>query len=156
MVQYLTKINGSNKMVMLSGELCRMGSFFTRNYVKTVLCIVRHPLHAMVSYLVNRHNEKVTKFKNGFNSNECVEYYAKIWNDVIGDHLNANSTVIRYEFAKEDTVLLTKDDIQLKHILANYWKSNTRNFGVLKPQFEELLKQLVKVNYDKLYETWDV
>lgn len=156
MVKYLIKINSSNKMVMITSELCRMGPFFTCNPIENVICVVRHPLHAMVSYLTHQHREKVKRFKEGFNSVECVEYYAKIWNEIVSDHINANSKIIRYEFVKEDASFLTKEDEKLKNLFVNRWRSDTRNFGVLNTHLEELLKQLVKINYDKLYERWDV
>lgn len=156
MVQYLTKINSDNKIVVITSELCRMGPFFTRNSIENVICVVRHPLHAMVSYLTHQHREKVKRFKEGFNSIECVEYYAKIWNEIISDHINANSKIIRYEFAREDASFLTEEDAKLKDLFINKWRSDTRNFGVLNTQLEELLKQLVKINYDKLYEGWGI
>lgn len=36
------------------------------------------------------------------------------------------------------------------------WKSSKRNYGVLKPDNEAYLKSLVKDNYFRLYEKWQI
>jgi len=152
MVSYLNAAYDKNLSVLLSGRISRVGKFFTNNDVKNVVCLVRHPLHAMVSLLVHRHPEKLEWFGGNINSEECVLYYSKLWNDTVSDHILANNKIIRYEFARKDS-LNTSNKVRS---IFNEWKQKRRNLGVLKEEFEEMLESKVKENYYKLYSKWDI
>jgi len=152
MLDYLRQINKYNIPTILNGNISRIGPFFTNNKIDNVICLVRHPLHAMTSLLVHRHPEKVKRFPKGLNSKECIHYYADMWNSIIGDHLK-NNIIIRYEFAKDDANILTND--KLKNIFKT-WKSTTRNYNIINSYYEEMLYELVKNVYIKIYKEWKI
>jgi hypothetical protein len=156
MIYYLNSVNKSNNVVIFTSEICRMGPFFTNNNIENVIYIVRHPVHAMISFLAHQHKEKMVHFKNGLNSIEYVKYYAKLWNDLTSDHLNGGSKIVRYEFAKRDVDFLGKGDIILKNMFTTSWKSDIRNYNVLDSQLEAILKDMVRANYERLYDRWEV
>ena len=153
MVRYLEDMNNKNIRVLVGGRISRLGPFFSVNPIENVICFVRHPLHAMVSFLVHRHPEKTNRFEGGLNSESCVEYYASIWNATVCDHIEAGSIMIRYEFAPKDAINLK--DNKIKQMFSG-WHINKRNPSILQPEFESLLKELVKDNYTQLYNKWEI
>lgn len=153
MVNYLKRVNNSKtEKTMLTGSISQIGPFFTRNKIEGVLAVVRHPLHAMVSYLLHQHPRSGKRF-GGVNSKACADFYAKYWNTRITDLFGANIRIIRYEYAREDSEGLGDEILEA---IFKDWKSSKRNYGVLKPDNEAYLKSLVKDNYFRLYEKWQI
>jgi hypothetical protein len=153
MVSYLKLMSKLGKYVIVNGRISRIGPIFSKHEIKNVICLIRHPLHAMVSLLVHRHPEKVKRFSGGFNSDDCVKYYADLWNKTISDQIGAGNKIIRYEYANKDLEKLNNEKLK---ILFKGWKSNKRNFNKLKPEFDAMLKDLVKDYYYQLYDKWTI
>lgn len=150
-VEYLTRVNELGAHTIINGRISRIGPLFSNNPIDNVVCVVRHPLHAMVSLLVHRHPEKAKRFSGGFSSEEAVYYYAKLWNDTVKDQLNSDAKFIRFEYAVKDSEVLHNP---LWKNLFKLWNTDIRNFGVLDGKLEALLKTLVSDAYNELYDVW--
>jgi hypothetical protein len=155
MKEYLGNLINSDQRTMLCGRICRLGKpFFARHKFDNSAFLIRHPLHAMASYLKHRHPEKVTtRFDGDINSEKCIRYYAKLWNDTVSDCLGGGLQSIRYEFATLDVNKI--DDDEIKTAFKNWW-INKRNKGIISNDAENLLRKLVEENYTRLYEEWDI
>lgn len=153
MVNYLKAINKSEtERTTLTGTISRIGPFFKRNKIEGVLAVVRHPLHAMVSYLLHQHPE-FGEIYGGINNKSCVDFYASNWNLLTTDLLDGGVPIIRYEYAKEDSRGLGDKELEL---IFKDWISSKRNYGILKPDIEAYLKSLVANNYFRIYEKWKI
>lgn len=153
MVNYLKAINNSEtERTTLTGSISRINPFFSKHKFEGILAVVRHPLHAMVSYCLHQHPERGEMF-GGINSKLCVDFYAKNWNILTTDLMAGGIKIIRYEYAEEDSKGLGDEELEL--IFKN-WKSYKRNYGILKPDIEAYLKRLVENNYFRIYEKWKI
>lgn len=152
-VDYLDEINSSEtKSTVLAGSLSYMGPFFKSNNIKNVLCLIRHPMHIMISLLVMRHPKHTEQF-GGINAEECVKAYALRWNLIAKDAIEGNIKIVRHEYVEEDTESIENDGV--KKILRGLYSSE-RHHGILEPKYEEQLEALVADNYYKVYDRWDI
>lgn len=156
MVRYLRKAVSSKDNVLLGGAISRVGPFFLRNKDRwpkeTVVCFIRHPLQSMASFLLHRHPEKIDRYGR-FSSSSCLIQYAMLWKKIVNDAIRGGLTIVRFEYAKEDSLKL-KDE-RLKAVFAD-WIEGKRNYEMLTKDQENYFKKLVSNIYFQIYERWDV
>ncbi|RLC88830.1 MAG: hypothetical protein DRJ03_00910 [Chloroflexi bacterium] len=133
---------------LLCGRCSHKQKFLTINGIESV-GIVRHPLHAMVSFLSHQHPEHAVRF-GGFNTRTAVDWYAYSWNNIVEDMLESKCTIFHYEFMPDEI-----KEPDLKRRLAN-WDGSKRNHNELSYTLEQMLHYRVKENFDKLYDAWDI
>jgi hypothetical protein len=151
MIDYIDFVERNNIDILLQGFLSRVsGDSLCEKLNYNHICLVRHPLHTYVSLLCHRHPNMALKFENGIEDIGCIQYFADMWNSVVKDH----SYFIRYEYAYEDSMNLQLSDRYLKVINGLY--SSKRNNGVLSIDGENVLKELVKDNFERLYDKWEI
>jgi hypothetical protein len=93
-------IQASRRPVLLSGRCSIRQAFLTRYGIKAV-AIVRHPLHAYVSFMSHQHPNHAEEF-GGFNTIGAVRQWLRWWRPVVLDIIIANATIIRFEHAAKD------------------------------------------------------
>jgi hypothetical protein len=151
MVSYLNCICKAGEIVLIT-RLSRHGPFFCRNKISGVVCLVRHPLHAYVSFVGHQHPEAAQEFGE-LDSNRRIEWYAKQWNLLVSDYINSRNKIIRFESMHNDLAGLS--DTSLPKLLKN-WRPEIRNNGVLTKAKENFLKDLVAETFYKVYQDWDI
>jgi len=153
MVQYLERINSNEaKNAVLAGSMSLMGPFFRANKIENVFCLMRHPLHMMISLLVVRHKRHAVRY-GGINSEACVEDYASLWNAIAKDAIEGEVKIIRHEYATEDAKIIK--DAKIRQVFDGLHPGE-RFHGFLKPEFEQQLRELTADNYFKMYEKWEI
>ena len=154
MIDYLERINADKtNNVVLAGSLSLMGPFFRANKIEGVYCLVRHPVHIMVALLTIRHKRHAMRYGGGINSEACVDDYASLWNAIAVDAIEGKVKIIRHEYASQDARGI--EDAKIRKVFEGL-HSNERFPGVLKPEFEQQLKELTADNYFKLYDKWEI
>lgn len=144
-------IESSNIWVLLSGWCSLRNRFLTRNKIRAY-CLVRHPLHAYVSYFGHQHPNHCRSF-GGFNSDGAVEKWSRQWNAIINDFLSSGNKILRYEFFYKDLPY----NAAIKKDFRNFdFDTEKRNHGELHPKLEFKLKMLVNDNFYKMYDSWDI
>lgn len=136
------------KHTMLSGRCSQLSNFLTENKVPAI-CIVRHPLHAFVSFLGHRHPEHAQKF-GGINTLQAVHFYAGIWNAMLDDFIKSKNRIYRFEYMP-DEILESWLQEKLKG-----WNNQLRHYNAIDKNLEEELELLTSNNYYSLYEDWEI
>jgi len=153
MVDYLERINADGtKNTVLAGSLSLMGLFFRKNKIENVFCLIRHPVHIMVVLLTIRHKRHAIRY-GGINTKACVEDYASLWNSIAKDAIEGGVGILRHEYITQD--MKDIEDAKAKEVLGGLYL-NERFHGVLKPEFEQQLKELTADNYFKIYDKWEI
>ena len=129
-----------------------MGPFFRAKKIENVYCLIRHPVNTMVALLVVRHKRHAARY-GGINSEACVEDFASLWNAIAVDAIEGEAKIIRHEYATEDAKAIK--DAKIRRIFDGL-HPHERFPGVLKPEFEQRLKELTADNYFKMYEKWEI
>lgn len=132
------------KWVLLSGSCSTHQPFLTRNKLKAI-CLVRHPLHAYVSFFKHQHPNHAAHW-GGFDTPAAVFYWAQLWNNIVKDFMSSGNRISRYEFWPEDsgdTLLIAK--------FVGRWTKDKRNWGELPKDLEDGLRELVWDNFVKIY-----
>lgn len=135
--------------VVLSGNYVQVGHSI-RDHEGRFVFVVRHPLHAMVSWYKHRHPEMLHGHK--LNSVKVVEQYAEYWNRV-AMWANEVGRVIRYEYAAEDANMICQPQVRA---IFDKWTQAKRNYGTLSHDSEARLEELTHGQYTKLYQRWEV
>jgi len=144
-------IESCSHWVLLSGWCSMRKMFLTRNKIRAY-CIVRHPLHAYVSYFGHRHPNHCRAL-GGFNTIGAVEKWCSQWNPIVKDFLASGNKIIRYEFFYKDLPY----NAAIKKDFRNFdFKTEKRNYGELDHRLENRLKKLVSDNFYKIYDSWRV
>lgn len=153
MIDYLERINtNGTKNTILAGSLSLMGPFFSKNKIENVFCLIRHPIHIMVALLTIRHKHHAMCY-GGINTKACVEDYASLWNLIAEDAIGGDIKIIRHEYATQDAGIIR--DTTIRKVFEGLY-SGERFHGVLKPEFEQQLKELTADNYFKIYNKWEI
>jgi hypothetical protein len=150
-VLYLKHISESGKIVLIA-RLSRVGPFFTRNKINNVICVVRHPLHAYVSFVGHKHPEAGQEFGT-LDSERRIEWYARQWNLLVADYINSGNKIIRFEFMRDDLTSLPHPGLSK---LLKHWRGGIRNHSVLSKEKETFLQNSVAENFYKIYPDWDI
>lgn len=153
MINYLEHINADGtKNTVLAGSLSLMGPFFRKNKIENAFCLIRHPVHIMVALLTIRHAKHAKRY-GGINTKACVEDYASLWNSIAKDAIEGSVGILRHEYIIQDMKGI--EDVKIKEVLGGLY-SKERFHGILKPEYEEQLKELVSDNYFKIYDRWNI
>lgn len=147
---YLRHIRHRSKLAVIFSRPSTM-LFFSRNGIKRVNFIIRHPLHSYVSYTKRVRHYEVVAGLGGPDTEAGVEFWAREWNNTVQDALDSGNKIIRFEFTHSDT----RDDAELRRIFTS-WDTTKRNHGVLSSAREKQLMDLVHDNYSRLYDRWNV
>lgn len=131
-------------------------NFFNKNNISDVTYLVRHPLHAYVSFAKPERHKAQIEALGGIESTRAIEYWADRWNRHLEDYLKCkdkglNPILIRFEYAKRDSQIATYHEQ-----VFNDFATSKRNSKALSDRGEGLLKSLVSNNYFKIYEKWDL
>lgn len=148
---YLQYVDETNAIVLLS-RMSRLGHFFTRNGISDAICMVRHPLHAYISFIGHRH-PKASDHLGGIESEDRIRWYAEQWNLMTTDYLDSGSDIIRFEYMQNDVKDIKNPDLPY---LLKSWRTDKRNHGILEPEKVDLLKGLVSDTYFRVYDDWDI
>lgn len=134
--------------VLLSGRCSMQLPFLTRNRLEAV-CIVRHPIQAYCSFMGNRHPIYAKKF-GGYKSEGAIRWWAKMWNNVVGDFIRSGNNIYRFEHMPEDLIGYP----ELQYCLRD-WKKTHKNPGLQNKKLESLMRSLVEDKYKMIYgDTW--
>ncbi|HKP74208.1 MAG TPA: hypothetical protein VJT67_01640 [Longimicrobiaceae bacterium] len=129
---------------------------FSAAGIPDVVFLLRHPVHAYVSWAKpERHGSLLEQF-GGVNSEPGVTWYARRWKLAAREYLRLRAAripcaLVRYEHAERDARSLP----ELRAIFAGF-DGGRRNPGVLRPELEELMFESVRIVYSELYPSWAV
>jgi hypothetical protein len=151
LVSYLHFISERNQITTL-GRASRLGPFLTKNSIRNAVCLIRHPLHAYVSFVGHQHPEAGQSF-GSFASENRIKWYAEQWNCMAFDYLSSGNKILRYEYMHDDVKEITNPN--LPNLLKS-WTVGKRNYGVLDQEKEDLLKELTSENFYKIYSDWHI
>ena len=144
--QNLLDIIDADTNVVLCGSCSSIYPFLTRNKLRA-LCIVRHPLHAYVSFLKNRHPNHARQF-GGFNTEEAVSWWAGMWNSIVQDMLDSGSNIYQYE--------KLPSDIKRSLRIDKGWDGSYRNHRQLQGYMETKLKLATEDRFYQIYNEWSM
>ncbi len=151
MMSYLGYLEEVDALVLLS-RMSRLGKFFTRNGLTAPICLVRHPLHAYVSFIGHRHPKAGEQF-GGLEADATIRWYADQWNSMTSDYLESGCRIVRFEYMQDDVKGLSNPDLPA---LLKHWRTDVRNNNVLPHDKEGLMKELVSDTYSRIYKAWDI
>lgn len=124
--------------------------------IRDVVFLVRHPLHAYVSWAKpERHGGFLTPW-GGVNSLEAVTWYAQRWTSTVNEYLRLSEQglaprLIRFEYAPADAGRTSGLGWLFKG-----FDCTRRNYGVVTIGLEEDMKHIVSASYEEIYGTWFV
>jgi hypothetical protein len=134
---------------MLCGRCSQTSKFLTDNQIEAT-CIVRHPLHAFVSFFSQRHPEHVAHL-GGFNTESAVRWYASMWNAMLADFIESGNVIYRFEYMPDEIL-----EDWLKTAL-RHWNNTLRNYDKIEEtHLEDLLEAIVEKNFYALYDDWKI
>lgn len=149
LVEAIKVINRKRKFKMfLSGWCSIKKKFLTLNKINAV-CIVRHPLHAYISFFKNQHPNHSRPY-GGFNTAGAVDYWFSMWEPIIEDIMSSGNPIVRYEYFLEDF-----PECKFKDKLKKF-DSSKRNYGHLSKGLEDRLHKYVENWYFQLYDKWNI
>lgn len=151
-VQYMRAMN----IAVLFGRVGLAG-FFSRNKIREVTFVIRHPLHAYVSLLIHRHPE-IGRGHGGVESADAVSWYAGMWNALIDEYAacrseKLNPHLVRFESAHADVAAM--NDSFMKRLFRGF-DVTKRNHGELSSVRVAQLKSLVSDRYNLVYHGWEI
>jgi hypothetical protein len=138
--------NEPKHWTVFAGLCSSVEPFFTKNGLMPI-CIARIPVDGYVSLLSHQHPKVAIPF-GGHQTEECVRWYAQLWNTMIGDILASGCNVIRSENLYTDC----KHQVLLRDIKGRWFTKRKNNEHELEPQWRELLMELVGENYERYCE----
>jgi len=135
--------------ILFSGW-CSMKSMFLTDNDIAAFCLVRHPLHAYVSYFGHQHPNHCRTL-GGFNTAAAVRKWTGQWNSIISDFLASPGKIVRYEY-------FYKDLRYYKYIRDRLYRFDTtkRNYRELKKPLVKELKEQVSDNFFQIYKEWKI
>jgi len=146
----LDLIEHGDRPLVLSGNCSDKERFLSAHDIKA-LCLIRHPLNAYVSFLSRQHPEHAERF-GGFQSTDCVRWYAERWNNIVTDFYECErKRVVRFEHAKEDV----KGDEYLERVFGR-WEPGRGHGHLLGAAPATLLKSLTFDVFSLFYDNWYV
>lgn len=156
MLDYIDHINrkGIDAILTLSSYY----NFFSRNGIRDVVFLVRHPLHQYGSWFKMKRHGAHLKPMGGKNSRRSIKYFTTVWNSFVGEYLNLkrlnlSPVLIRYELADSD--VKTANNPYIAERFAG-WKTDRRNPDFIKPPLQELMKSQVEKAYTEIYPKWEI
>lgn len=152
MKNYIDAIKEDVKRTAIFNSMPKF-NFFVEYNICDLVCLVRHPMHAYLSFTKKDRHFNLVKNTGGVNSKKSIDYYTGAWNNNVSQHLgliDRGSVCLRYEFFKED---LLKTSLP-KEIFKG-WNSSNRNSG-LTLDSEKYLRSKVEDNYFKIYDRWEL
>lgn len=144
--------NDKNRTVLFN--TCAKFDFFSDNEIEGLVCLIRHPLHAYLSYTKKERHYNLVKEFGGPDTFGGVEYFARSWISNVSEVLKLkeyDSRVLRYEFLKEDAAGIPEIDG-----LFNEWRGNKKNKNTLSEAVTNRFKEVVLEYYFKIYDEWDL
>jgi hypothetical protein len=144
-LNYIEHLKQSNRKVLFN-SLYKF-AFFRNNAIKGVTALIRHPLHAYLSYAKKKRHQNLINHYGGVNSEEAINFYAHAWNRIVDE----SSIVLRFEYFYEDI-----SKIEMEKNVFKKWDSTKRNENILTKKSTKILFDKVKNNYLKHYDTWEV
>jgi hypothetical protein len=131
-------------------------NFFSNNNIRNVTYLIRHPLHAYVSFSKKGRHRSEINMLGGMENARAIEFWADRWNRQIEDYLKSvakklDPILIRYEHVAQDRQASVYHQRVFK-----YFDGSRRNYGILSDEKVEYLKSLVSDNYFEIYQEWDV
>jgi hypothetical protein len=128
---------------------------FSKLSIGNVVFVVRHPLHALVSWSKPERHGDLAERLGGAGAEENIRQFARRWNAVAdeAEHLGKAGLlggIVRYEYALTDA-----EPLGLVWVFRDL-DSSRRNWDALDPAAENLLRELVWARYTALYSGWRV
>lgn len=154
-VKYLQELMRDNERTVIFNSIHKT-RFFSRNKISNVCCLIRHPLHAYISFSKGKRHANITNQYGGMHRKESMAFYANAWNRVVEEYvelLDFNSIIIRYEHFKKDVCKM--GDLKGVNELMKKWKTS-KNKNILSKEELDFFKSKVYDNYKKIYDKWDI
>ncbi len=153
--RYIAYLQKSNNRTVVFNVAAERG-LFSKYEIPNVVFLIRHPMHAYVSWgKPERHKKYVDSF-GGLNSPGAVNFYGNRWKTFMEECLRLKKMgilggLIHFEYAH-------KDIKKLRHLewVFKDFDSNKRNFGLLDPRYEKMLESIVQKAYFQIYDSWDL
>lgn len=132
-------------------------AFFSEHDIESVVFLVRHPLHAYVSWTKPERHLNVVEQLGGRDSTAAISLFARMWTGVVEEYLrlsarSLNPVLIRYETAEAD---VARQAPELSSVFRG-WDSSRRNAGVLPSSKEAFLEGHVREAFFTIYQEWDL
>jgi len=153
--KYISYLRESDKRTAVFNTCAELGLFSSLD-IENVVFIVRHPLHAYVSWAKPERHGDIINFLGGINSKKAIIFWSNRWIKFTDEilklqHKGILGGVIRFEYAQADV----NNFNELSWIFESF-DTTRRNNNVLEKKYEELLKKNVWGNYINLYPDWHV
>jgi hypothetical protein len=128
--------------------------FFSKHSIKNVVFLVRHPIHAYLSYAKPNRHLHVIEAMGGLYSEKSLKWFGGIWRDLVAEYirlreLNFKPVLIRFEYAIEDS-----ERYGLTSIFKAF-KIKKRNYADNK-KAEKRMRKIVGRLYDAIYDKWAI
>jgi len=145
---YIKSIQANRHKTVLFNSIFKF-SLFSKNRVAGVVFLVRHPLHGYISFTKKSRHFDLVADMGGRNSRVSAEYYARAWNDLVGEYVRTSDInhVIRYEYLDKDAAELGL------HFLSKKWSKSVLLDCPVDRAVEEYLLSLVQDNFELVYGT---
>ncbi len=148
-VAYLRADSARTAVFNTAAEL----SLFSALRIPDVVFLIRHPLHAYVSWAKPGRHADIIADLGGLCSPRSIDYYTDRWNAFTDElirmgNLSLLGGLIRYEFAKTDA-----ESLSLDWAFSDF-DSGRRNHGVLPSASEDYLRQRVWSRFASVYADW--
>lgn len=148
--QYICCVQNSDKTTVLFNSICKF-DFFSRYKIRNLVVLIRHPLHAYLSFVKPERHKNIADLLGGPCSEKSIIYYLNSWEKNVSEYIKMKdygSKIIRYEFAKQDANKLSG----LEWVFEK-WESGKRNYS---KEISSIMKPLVPDVFFKVYDLWDI
>ena len=153
--QYLEYLKESEERTAVFNTLAELG-LFSELKVTNVIFLLRHPLHAYISWAKpGRHGDIVEKM-GGVGARRPIEYFANRWKRTVEEYqrlkrLRLSPRLVRYEHFYDDL-----GGVDGLSDLFNDFDSSRRNESVLNNASERVLYELLARPFKSIYSSWSM
>jgi hypothetical protein len=145
---YVKELGGDERKTAIFNT-APMFEFFSQNKLPNFALLVRHPMHAYLSYAKPQRHLNVINDLGGLYSESSIRWFADLWNGFVSEYLRlSDSLLIRFEYAKKDV----SQDKELQKVFKDFDESK-RN-PCENSAADNLMKKLVAKQYFKIYDVW--
>jgi len=157
LLRYVEHIQKQNILTVMTWAT--WWQFFSRNRIKGVVFVIRHPLHQCLSWLhptEKRHGRSFRKHGDSLFTIEGLDRFIRVWNANIDEylrcrHLMLDPVAVRYEYMESDRTMISGD--KFRDCFVGF-RMDRRHFDVLPKELEQRLKQ--RCMWDIFYDKWDI
>lgn len=133
--------------------------FFSRNRIKNVVFVIRHPLHQCLSWIhptEKGHGKSFKKHGDSLFTVAGLDVFIRIWNANVDEylrlrHLMLDPVAVRYEYMDNDRTMIPGE--KFRDCFVDF-RMDRRHFDILPKDLEQRLEQ--RCMWDIFYDKWNI